>query len=72
MGGKVYTPRQVAQLAGVDVTTVYYWINKGELRALKVGERLRIPESYLGDVIKVGTPDGLERYDPAKHGTNLT
>ena len=68
---KTYTPREVAQLAGVHVTTVHYWINKGDLRATRVGDRLRIPQSALGDVITVATPNGGERYDPEKHGKLL-
>ena len=36
------TPQQVADLLGVDRTTVYQWLRSGELQALRFGHRWRI------------------------------
>jgi excisionase family DNA binding protein len=47
---EVYRPDEVALLLGVARQTVYNWIERGDLRALKIGERvLRI---HRDDVLK--------------------
>ena len=37
------TPKKYADEYGIGFSTVYRWIRDGELRAVKVGTRLRIP-----------------------------
>lgn len=44
---KMYTPEQVAELLQVCVSSVRKWYASGKLDALKVGRRIRIPESAL-------------------------
>ncbi len=33
----LYTPQEVADIAGVKILTVYRWIKTGKLRAVKLG-----------------------------------
>lgn len=40
MGETYYTPKEVADTFGVKVITVWDWIRKGKLRALRLGGRL--------------------------------
>lgn len=40
-------PREVAEHFLVDVRTVRYWIAKGDLKAVKVGQGWRIPIAEL-------------------------
>lgn len=48
MGEKFFTPHEVAELFGVKVITVWDWIRKGKLRALRVGGRLyRVSETHI-------------------------
>jgi excisionase family DNA binding protein len=43
------TPRQVAERLGVTVRTVQRWISSGRLPAHRVGARMRVSPSALGD-----------------------
>ncbi|MDQ2941365.1 MAG: helix-turn-helix domain-containing protein [Chloroflexota bacterium] len=43
------TPRQVAERLGVTVRTVQRWISNGQLPAHRVGARLRVSPSSLGE-----------------------
>ncbi|MDQ2935357.1 MAG: helix-turn-helix domain-containing protein [Chloroflexota bacterium] len=43
------TPRQVAERLGVTVRTVQRWISSGQLPAHRVGARLRVSPSSLGE-----------------------
>lgn len=48
MGETYFTPQEVADKFGVKVITVWDWIRKGKLRALRVGGRLyRITENQI-------------------------
>lgn len=48
MGETYYTSQEVADKFGVKVITVWDWIRKGKLRALRVGGRLyRITEKQI-------------------------
>jgi excisionase family DNA binding protein len=44
---KIYTPEQVAQLLQLSKNTVYELINRGEIRAKKIGKVYRIPALSL-------------------------
>jgi len=44
---KYYTPEQVADNLQVHLKTVYNWIKKGNLKAVKVGHFWRISETEL-------------------------
>ncbi|PQJ26752.1 hypothetical protein BSZ35_19075 [Salinibacter sp. 10B] len=47
------SPKQVAEACGVTRRTVYNWIEGGDLRTNKVGNRHRITERQLAE--KVGS-----------------
>lgn len=54
-----YSPRDVAQLAGVDPKTVLTWIHEGRLNAVRLSPRIyRIP---LAAVIKLLYPAEIRR-----------
>lgn len=46
---KVYTPEEVANMMKVSTMTIYRHINKGLLRASKIGQKYRISEEQLHD-----------------------
>jgi acetyl-CoA/propionyl-CoA carboxylase biotin carboxyl carrier protein len=48
------TPREVAQQLGVTVRTVQRWIASGRLPGTRVGGRVRVPRSALGEVTAPG------------------
>ncbi len=48
MGETYYTPKEVADKFGFKVITVWDWIRKGKLRALRLGGRLyRITDNQI-------------------------
>ena len=46
----------VAQLLGIGRTTVYRLVNTGELRAVRVGERLRFRPEDVDAYLERGSP----------------
>ena len=42
-----YKPKEVAQMLGVTKKTVYWWVRKGRLPAVQVGEKMRITKKDL-------------------------
>lgn len=42
---QMMTTRQVAELFQVHIDTVRAWINSGDLRAIRIGQKWRIPRS---------------------------
>jgi len=52
MDEKLYTVKEVADYFRVSRQAVYDWINRGLLRALRLGDRVRIPESALKEFIQ--------------------
>ncbi|MFA9376266.1 MAG: helix-turn-helix domain-containing protein [Lachnotalea sp.] len=44
---KLYTCEEVAERYGVKVITVWDWIRKKQLSAIKIGKSYRIKEEYL-------------------------
>lgn len=51
-----YTVKQIAEHFKVSRQAVYDWISSGRLGAIKLGERVRIPESALRAFIQVVQP----------------
>ena len=49
-GNKYFTVREVAEILKVTERTIYNLIESGELKAVKVGDLWRIPESSLPKV----------------------
>ena len=39
---RLCSPKEVARLLGVEQSTVYAWISRGDMRSLKVGHRRSI------------------------------
>ena len=48
---KVYTIKQVAEVLSVCTRTVYDLINTGELKAVKVGNKWRVKEQWLDEML---------------------
>ena len=60
-GEKLYTVQEIAEMFGYKDMTVYGWIWKGKLDAVKVGQ-WRVPESALQAFLE----KGKRRQSPAK------
>ena len=56
MDEKQYTVKEIADHFHVSRQAVYDWISSGKLGALRLGERVRIPESALRAFIQVIQP----------------
>lgn len=56
MDEKLYTVKEVADQFRVSRQAIYDWINRGDLRALRLGDRIRIPESALREFIRPVEP----------------
>jgi excisionase family DNA binding protein len=57
MSEQYYTVREVAERFKVSRQSVYDWIREGRLRAVKLGNRTRIPESALEEFVRRVEPD---------------
>lgn len=47
----LYTYKQVANICGVCERTVWGWVNKGILKACKMGRSVRITETALNEFL---------------------
>jgi excisionase family DNA binding protein len=56
MSEQYYTVKEVAEHFKVSRQSVYDWISEGRLRAVKVGNRTRIPESALDEFVRPVEP----------------
>lgn len=54
MEERLLSPRSVAQVCDVKVSTVWAWIRTGKLPAVKIGRNYRVPESELHRFIHGG------------------
>lgn len=52
MDERQYTVKEISDHFHVSRQAVYDWIKEGKLRAIKLGERVRVPESALRDFIQ--------------------
>lgn len=67
---KLYTINEVRDLLGVTRTTLYEWMNSGQLKYVVVGSRRRIPQSDLDAFIKVGKrEDGIKEQNDEESKT---
>lgn len=48
-----YTPKELAELFGVDQNTVYVWIRTGKIKAVKIGQ-WKIPKESLQKLLDQG------------------
>jgi excisionase family DNA binding protein len=46
------TPEYVAELLGLDVSTVYRWLNAGKLGGLQFGKKWRVTDDDLKDFVR--------------------
>lgn len=62
------SPFQAAQQTGLSRTLIYREIERGHLRAYKVGGRLRISQAALSEWKRIHAVEPLRRpaYDPAR------
>lgn len=56
MKEEYFTVKEVAQQLKVSRQAIYEWINAGSLRAVKAGNRTRIPASALNDFLRPMVP----------------
>ena len=49
---KTYSPRQVAEIMLVKVTTVREWLRTGQLKGININGRWRIKESALEEFME--------------------
>lgn len=56
MDERQFTVKEVAEHFRVSRQSIYDWINDGRLKAIKVGERIRIPQSALDSFIRPVQP----------------
>lgn len=56
MDERQFTVKEVAEHFRVSRQSVYDWINDGRLKAIKIGERIRIPQSSLDEFIRPVQP----------------
>ena len=47
-------PEQVAEILNVSMTSVYRWLNTGELKGIRVGKLWRVRKSDLQKIIQQG------------------
>jgi excisionase family DNA binding protein len=48
---QLYTPQEVADYLKVDVRTVYRWLRKGEMNAIRFQREYRVAESDLKEFL---------------------
>ena len=48
---RYYTVKEVAQMFRVKEPTIYYWIKKGKIKAIKIGKKWLIPEEEIFKLI---------------------
>jgi putative molybdopterin biosynthesis protein len=69
---KHYTTKEVAALLSVSEETVLRLVQRGELRAARVGSQLRYPESAVREMLdrntKPASSFGLHRVTPQFRG----
>lgn len=52
MDEKQYTVKEISEHFRVSRQAVYDWIKEGKLRAIRLGERVRVPDSALRSFIQ--------------------
>lgn len=67
MEEKQYTVQEIAQHFRVSRQAIYDWIKEGKLGAIRLGDRVRVPESALTAFIKVIAPgEKVEETEPGQ------
>ncbi len=52
---KMYTLDEIAGILKVTRRSLYTWISKGQLKAVKIGKYLRVSEQALQEFTTIGT-----------------
>jgi len=52
MDEKQYTVKEISEHFRVSRQAVYDWIKEGKLKAIRLGERVRVPDSALRSFIQ--------------------
>ena len=52
MDERIYTVREVAQKLGFTEKTIYNYIKKKKIKALKIGKQYRIPQKELRKLLR--------------------
>jgi len=55
-----YTPKEVSEKLKLNIRTVYKWIREEKLKAVKLGDVWRIPESEIKRLLKSGSRSNIE------------
>jgi excisionase family DNA binding protein len=64
MTDELLTPRQVAELLQVDRNSIYRWIKKGVINAIKLpGGQIRFNRNYINRLVENGIPSTPEEPD---------
>ena len=50
-----FSPQEVSQKLKLNIRTVYKWIKEGRLKAVKLGDLWRIPESEIKRLLEGNT-----------------
>lgn len=58
---KYYSPNDIAMKFSLKPNTVRKWINEGKLKAIKLGDVWRVPESALQAFIKESISKGEDK-----------
>ena len=61
---KQLTAKEFAEWLRVSRWTIYGWIAEGRIRSVKIGRLVRIPESELERIIRVGERRGTDARSP--------
>lgn len=48
---RYFTPKEVSEMLKLNIGTLYKWIREGKLKAVKLGDVWRIPESELNRLL---------------------
>lgn len=57
---QLFTVKEIADRFRVSRQAVYDWINQGKLRAIRIGDRLRIPETAINEFVHPADPAGAK------------
>jgi len=58
---KAYSPKEVMERLGISQTTIYRWLESGQLPAVKIGKLWRIPVDALEELLDT---EGGQSEDP--------
>ncbi len=66
---EVYTPLEVAKMLRVTRTTIYEHIKRGQLKAIRIGNRYRITKAQLEEYMQQNVVNGTQSViDPKEDG----